>query len=114
MNGDWVTFNRQPSLHRVSYMAHKVVVSPFQTFRFNQSVTTPYNADFDGDEMNMQVDRSPEAIVELQELMPVYKNILSTQNGRPIMGMMQDNLLGSRVLTMRDAFLTKQEFMQVY
>jgi DNA-directed RNA polymerase III subunit RPC1 len=52
-NGDTVLFNRQPSLHRVSIMAHRVRVMPNRTFRFNECVCTPYNADFDGDEMNI-------------------------------------------------------------
>ena len=52
-NGDVVLFNRQPSLHRVSIMAHRARVMPNRTFRFNECVCTPYNADFDGDEMNI-------------------------------------------------------------
>ncbi len=52
---DYVIFNRQPSLHKMSLMGHRVKVLPFSTFRLNLSVTTPYNADFDGDEMNMHV-----------------------------------------------------------
>lgn len=52
---DYVLFNRQPSLHKMSIMGHRVKVLPFQTFRLNLSVTSPYNADFDGDEMNMHV-----------------------------------------------------------
>ena len=54
-NDDYVIFNRQPSLHKMSLMGHRVKVLPFSTFRLNLSVTTPYNADFDGDEMNMHV-----------------------------------------------------------
>lgn len=54
-NDDWVVFNRQPSLHKMSLMGHRVKVLPGQTFRLNLAVTTPYNADFDGDEMNMHV-----------------------------------------------------------
>jgi DNA-directed RNA polymerase II subunit RPB1 len=54
-DGDYVVFNRQPSLHKMSCMGHQVKVLPFSTFRLNLSVTSPYNADFDGDEMNMYV-----------------------------------------------------------
>ena len=54
-NGDLVLFNRQPSLHKMSMMGHRVKILPYSTFRLNLSVTTPYNADFDGDEMNMHV-----------------------------------------------------------
>lgn len=49
MDDDWVKFNRQPSLHKMSMMAHRVKALPHDTFRLNVSVTTPYNADFDGD-----------------------------------------------------------------
>lgn len=48
-NGDYVLFNRQPTLHRMSMMGHRVRILPYNTFRLNLSVCTPYNADFDGD-----------------------------------------------------------------
>jgi DNA-directed RNA polymerase II subunit RPB1 len=55
IDGDLVLFNRQPSLHKMSIMGHRVRIMPYSTFRLNLSVTTPYNADFDGDEMNMHL-----------------------------------------------------------
>ena len=55
VDGDFVVFNRQPTLHRMSMMGHKIKILPYSSFRLNLSVTTPYNADFDGDEMNMHV-----------------------------------------------------------
>jgi len=64
-------FNRQPSLHKMSIMGHRVKVLPYSTFRMNLSVTTPYNADFDGDEMNMHVPQSLETMAEIKELMLV-------------------------------------------
>lgn len=57
-DGDYVLFNRQPTLHRMSMMAHRVKILPYNTFRLNLSVCSPYNADFDGDEMNMHVPQS--------------------------------------------------------
>jgi DNA-directed RNA polymerase II subunit RPB1 len=54
-DNDYVIFNRQPSLHKMSMMGHRIKVLEQLTFRLNLSVTTPYNADFDGDEMNMHV-----------------------------------------------------------
>ena len=54
-NGDIVLFNRQPSLHKMSIMGHRVRVLDYSTFRLNLSCTTPYNADFDGAEMNIHV-----------------------------------------------------------
>jgi DNA-directed RNA polymerase II subunit RPB1 len=60
INGDCVLFNRQPSLHKMSIMGHRVRIMPYSTFRMNISVTPPYNADFDGDEMNMHLPQSLE------------------------------------------------------
>ena len=62
-DGDIVIFNRQPSLHRMSVMAHYVKVLPYRTFRLHPAVCPPYNSDFDGDEMNLHVPQSEEARV---------------------------------------------------
>ena len=85
-DGDHVLFNRQPSLHKMSIMGHRVKVLPYQTFRLNLSVTTPYNADFDGDEMNMHVPQSYESLAEIRELMAVPRQIISPQSNKPVMG----------------------------
>jgi DNA-directed RNA polymerase III subunit RPC1 len=71
MDGDVVLFNRQPSLHKLSIMSHYVKVRPWRTFRFNECVCAPYNADFDGDEMNLHVPQTEEARAEAVELMGV-------------------------------------------
>lgn len=76
-NEDIVCFNRQPSLHKMSIMGHRVKVLPYSTFRLNLSVTTPYNADFDGDEMNMFVPQSYETLAEVKEIMAVPKQIVA-------------------------------------
>lgn len=111
MDDDLVLFNRQPTLHRMSMMAHKVKVMPYFTFRLNLSTTTPYNADFDGDEMNLHVPQSLETKAELSEIMTVSKNIVSSQSNRPVMGITQDALLGSSRLTKDDTFLEKDLMM---
>lgn len=67
-DGDFVLFNRQPSLHKMSIMGHRIKIMPYSTFRLNLSVTSPYNADFDGDEMNMHVPQSFETRAEVLEL----------------------------------------------
>ncbi|MHA2232661.1 MAG: DNA-directed RNA polymerase subunit A', partial [Candidatus Hodarchaeales archaeon] len=85
-DGDIVLFNRQPSLHRMSIMAHEVRVMPHRTFRLNLCVCTPYNADFDGDEMNLHVPQSEEARAETRVLMRVQEQILSPRYGGPIIG----------------------------
>ena len=78
-DGDLVIFNRQPSLHKMSMMGHRVRVMPFSTFRLNLSVTTPYNADFDGDEMNLHAPQSLESKAEISELCEVPRQIISPQ-----------------------------------
>lgn len=80
---------------------------PYSTFRLNLSVTSPYNADFDGDEMNMHVPQSFETRAEVLELMMVPKCIVSPQSNRPVMGIVQDTLLGCRKITKRDTFIEK-------
>ncbi|KAJ5388411.1 hypothetical protein N7509_010952 [Penicillium cosmopolitanum] len=112
-NGDVILFNRQPSLHKESMMAHRVRVMPFSTFRLNLSVTTPYNADFDGDEMNLHVPQSEEARAELSELALVPKNIVSPQRNGPLMGIVQDTLCGVYKICRRDTFLTKDQVMNI-
>jgi DNA-directed RNA polymerase subunit A' len=98
-DGDIVLFNRQPSLHRMSIMAHRVKVMPFKTFRLNPAVCPPYNADFDGDEMNLHVPQNEEARAEAEILMRVQENILSPRFGGPIIGGIHDYVTGSFLLT---------------
>jgi len=110
-DGDFVLFNRQPSLHKMSIMGHRIKIMPYSTFRLNLSVTSPYNADFDGDEMNMHVPQSFETRAEVLELMMVPKCIVSPQANRPVMGIVQDTLLGCRKITKRDTLISKVTVM---
>ena len=75
IDGDVVLFNRQPSLHRMSIMAHHAKVLEWKTFRFNECCCSPYNADFDGDEMNLHVPQTEEARTEAIELMGLVNNL---------------------------------------
>jgi DNA-directed RNA polymerase subunit A' len=99
VDGDIVVFNRQPSLHRMSIMAHEVVVMPYKTFRLNTTVCPPYNADFDGDEMNMHALQNEEARAEARVLMRVQEQILSPRFGENIIGAIQDHISGTYLLT---------------
>ena len=112
-NGDYVLFNRQPSLHKMSIMGHRVRVLPYSTFRLNLSVTTPYNADFDGDEMNMHLPQSLETKAEIVEIMHVPRQIVSPQSNRPVMGIVQDSLIGVKLFTHRDTFVTIDALMNI-
>jgi DNA-directed RNA polymerase II subunit RPB1 len=99
LDGDYVLFNRQPSLHKMSMMGHRVKVMKGNTFRLNVSVTPPYNADFDGDEMNMHVPQSPAATIELVNIAGVVHQVISPRENKPIITIVQDTLVGIYKLT---------------
>ncbi len=112
-DGDIVLFNRQPSLHRLSIMAHYVKVMPGRTFRLNPAVCPPYNADFDGDEMNMHVLQTEEARAEAKILMAVQRNIISPRFGRPIIGNIHDYITGLFILTRGEKRFTKEKVLNI-
>jgi DNA-directed RNA polymerase II subunit RPB1 len=99
IDGDYVLFNRQPSLHKMSMMGHRVKVMKGNTFRLNVSVTPPYNADFDGDEMNMHAPQSIATVSELMNIASVKYQIISPRENKPIITIVQDTLLGINKLT---------------
>jgi DNA-directed RNA polymerase subunit A' len=109
-DGDAVIFNRQPSLHRMSIMAHYVKVLPYRTFRLHPAVCPPYNADFDGDEMNLHVPQSEEARAEAALLMRVQDQLISPRYGGPIIGAIRDFITGAFILTQDKTFLKEEEF----
>ena len=109
IDGDVVIFNRQPSLHRMSMMVHEVRVMPGKTFRFNLAVCTPYNADFDGDEMNLHVLQSEEARAEAKILMRVQEHILSPRYGGSVIGGIHDHITGAYLLTHNSVFIGEQQ-----
>ncbi|EDV28888.1 uncharacterized protein TRIADDRAFT_49721 [Trichoplax adhaerens] len=112
-NDDIIVFNRQPTLHKMSMMGHRVRILPWSTFRLNLSVTTPYNADFDGDEMNLHVPQSLESRAEITEICMVPRQIVTPQSNKPVMGIVQDSLTAVRKFTMRDVFLEKEVVMNL-
>lgn len=107
-DGDIVLFNRQPSLHRQSMMSHQVKVMPWKTFRFNECVCAPYNADFDGDEMNVHLPQTNEARSEAMVLMGVKSNTLTCRSGEPLVAAIQDFITAMYLLTQKDVFFTHQ------
>jgi len=110
---DIVLFNRQPSLHKISIMAHYVKVRPSRTFRLNECVCTPYNADFDGDEMNLHVPQTEEARTEAIELMGVKHNLITPRNGEPIIAAIQDFITGAYLLSNKDNFFDRKTFTHI-
>ncbi|KAF9412429.1 hypothetical protein HW555_009098 [Spodoptera exigua] len=113
VDGDVVLFNRQPSLHKLSIMCHRARVQPQRTFRFNECVCTPYNADFDGDEMNMHLPQTEEARAEALILMGNKSNLVTPRNGELLIAATQDFITGGYLMTQRDTFFTKDEASQL-
>lgn len=113
VDGDVVLFNRQPSLHRMSMMGHRVRIMDGRTFRFNLCDCPPYNADFDGDEMNLHVLQSDEARAEARILMLVQENILSPRYGGPIIGAIHDHITGAYFLTHNNPKFDRFEAMNI-
>ena len=113
IDGDVAIFNRQPSLHRMSMLVHEIRVMEGKTFRFNLADCTPYNADFDGDEMNLHVIQSEEARAEARILMRVQEHIISPRYGGSVIGGIHDHITGAYLLTHGEAFLPRQAALDV-
>lgn len=99
IDNDVCLFNRQPSLHRMSIMCHRMKVLPGKSFRLNPTVCNPYNADFDGDEMNLHVPQTEEARAEAEILMEVQTQIITPKNGYNVIGCVEDSITGNYLLT---------------
>jgi DNA-directed RNA polymerase subunit A' len=113
IDGDVTIFNRQPSLHRMSMLVHEIRVMEGKTFRFNLADCTPYNADFDGDEMNLHVIQSEEARAEARILMRVQEHIISPRYGGSVIGGIHDHITGAYLLTHDNVFLPTHVVMDV-
>ncbi|KAJ8919935.1 hypothetical protein NQ315_006464 [Exocentrus adspersus] len=110
---DVVLFNRQPSLHKLSIMAHRAKIHRHRTFRFNECVCNPYNADFDGDEMNLHLPQTEEAKAEALILMGNKSNLVTPRNGELLIAATQDFLTGAYLLTKKDTFLDFEHAMEL-
>ncbi len=98
-DGDILLFNRHPSLHRLSLMSHFARILPGRTFRLNPAVTFPYNADFDGDEMNVHAPQTEEARSEALQLLNVKKHLITPKDGTNVLGCIEDAITGNYLLT---------------
>ena len=114
MDGDICIFNRQPSLHRMSIMCHKLKVMPGKSFRLNPGVCTPYNADFDGDEMNLHIPQTEEARAEAEMLMQVQSHIITPKNGLNVVGTLLDSVTGNYILTKELKFKREDAIQILY
>jgi len=112
-DGDWVLLNRQPTLHKGSMLAVQILVKKYRTIRMNLSICKTFNADFDGDEMNIHVPQGIEAQTELEMLSCVEANIISPQSGKPNMAIVQDSLLGAYTMSKGFEMITKADFYNI-
>jgi len=109
-NDDIVLFNRQPSLHIGSMMGYRVLICKgSRTFRLNLACTGVSNADYDGDEMNVHAPQDPAAQAEARLLMAVPRHIISAQSNKPSIGLVQDTLIGSWLLTGDDVVISRKQ-----
>jgi len=105
---DYVIFNRQPSLHKMSMQGHRVKPTIGKSFRLNPAVCNPYNADFDGDEMNVFVPQTYQAMMEVANIASVPNQIISPQSNSPIIGCIMDNIVGSMIMTLPDQYVSEE------
>lgn len=112
-DGDIVLFNRQPSLHKLSIMSHTAKIRPWRTFRLNECACGPYNADFDGDEMNLHVPQTEEARAEAINLMGVKYNLATPKNGEPVIAATQDFITAAYLLSSKDKFFDRKTFTYI-
>jgi len=110
-NKDIVLFNRHPSLHKASLMAHYVKVLPGRTFRLHPAAATPYNADFDGDEMNIHSPQTEEAKAEAKVILDVKRNLISPKNNTNMIGCVSDAVTGGYLLGLSE--FTREEANQI-
>ena len=72
-----------------------------------------YNADFDGDEMNIHLPQSYQAASEAYKLMATHKQYVVPTSGKPIRGLIQDSVVSGVFLSSKDTFLSKDDYMQL-
>ena len=112
-DGDIVLLNRQPTLHKGSMMAQKIVIGNDKTIKMNLAITKPYNADFDGDEMNIHTPSDLESEAELRMISDTQNNLISSQASKPSISIVQDSLLGAYLMTLDKKPIPKEVFFQI-
>jgi DNA-directed RNA polymerase I subunit RPA1 len=113
-NGDVLLVNRQPTLHKPSIMAHIARILPKeQTIRMHYANCNTYNADFDGDEMNLHLCQSYLACSEAYKLMATHKQYIVPTSGKPIRGLIQDSVVAGVFMSSKDTFITKEQYQQL-
>lgn len=113
-NGDIVIMNRQPTLHKPSMMGHRARVLPGEkTIRMHYANCNTYNADFDGDEMNMHFPQNEIARAEALQIADTDHQYLVATSGKPLRGLIQDHLSMGVWLTNRDTLFSREDYHQL-
>eukprot|EP01125_Pyxidicula_operculata_P014325 TRINITY_DN4767_c0_g7_i1.p1 TRINITY_DN4767_c0_g7~~TRINITY_DN4767_c0_g7_i1.p1 ORF type:complete len:1661 (+),score=497.86 TRINITY_DN4767_c0_g7_i1:111-5093(+) len=113
-NGDALIVNRQPTLHKPSMMVHFAhVLGKENTIQMHYANCNSYNADFDGDEMNLHLPQNEIARAEASMIALNDYQYIVPKDGTPLRGLIQDHIISGVVLTSQDTFLTLDEFQQL-
>ena len=115
LQGDILLVNRQPTLHKASIMAlrARILKSKRQTIRMHYSNCNTFNADFDGDEINLHFPQGELARSEAYNIVSAKYQYTSAKDGSPLRGLIQDHVASGFLLTKRDTFLNRQEYDQL-
>ena len=111
-NGDYVIVNRNPTLSRHSFQAMEAVIGPQMTFGLPLAYTTPYNADFDGDEMNIHVPQDPRVVAELKYLNSVTACLMTGSSNKNAMGVVFNSVTAAFLLTSENPHVPQNQFFQ--
>ncbi|KAF5364049.1 hypothetical protein D9756_000358 [Leucocoprinus leucothites] len=113
-DGDILILNRQPTLHKPSMMCHKArVLKGEKTIRMHYANCNSYNADFDGDEMNIHFPQNHVARAEAMMIANTDNQYLVPTSGNPLRGLIQDHVVAGVWMTSQDAFFTREEYFQL-
>ncbi|KAL7258614.1 hypothetical protein ACSBR1_004685 [Camellia fascicularis] len=113
-DGDVVLVNRQPTLHKPSIMAHVVrVLKGEKTLRMHYANCSTYNADFDGDEINVHLPQDEISRAEAYNIVNANHQYIVPTRGDTVRGLIQDHIVSAVILTMKDTFLTHDQFNQL-
>lgn len=111
LNGDPLLVNRQPTLHSISLMGHLAkVLKNEKTLRIHYANCKSYNADFDGDEMNVHFPQDYNSLSEVHHLALNDNSYFVPSSGNPVRGLAQDHIIAAVFLTLKDSFFTKEEY----
>lgn len=112
-NGDMLLLNRQPTLHKPSIMAHVARVLPGEkTIRMHYANCNTYNADFDGDEMNVHFPQNPIAQAEARLIANTNNQYLVPTSGEPLRGLIQDHVVSGVLISSKESFFTREDYVQ--